>query len=216
MATKNKGSSKKNKEEQKEYYYGWMVELNLAYRLEKGIRFELNEPSLPFELSDLKELDGKAAVQAVWPDEHTAAIPEMTNQKMIGLLQNMRTTHGAESTPLLILERKIGHHKVIIEQRVDRGLLVSVYEQDRQVLQIRPDRWHHEVMITRVPNEHKAVQEALAYLKPIVQDYCDGKIKTAGLMKKKRNLKLKNEQLPAAKRLPTEMIKKKARRSTTE
>ena len=71
-----------------------------------------------------------------------------------------------------------------VQQRVDRSLLLSMYEQGRQILMTRLDKFaevqdqHHQVLKT-----HPALIAAAAMMVPLAQRYCKGLLKREDLKK---------------------------------
>jgi hypothetical protein len=91
-------------------------------------------------------------------------------------LRRPRTTYE----PLLVLEHSQTHHRITIQQRCDRELLLSCYEQTRQILQCRIDRFGglEEPQPRTLPNDHAAVQGAFRYMRPLAERYASGELKT--------------------------------------
>ena len=115
------------------YTYGWKMEANLAFRLEAGLTHKDHEISLPLSLEGLADFDEADMVVAAWPDGHKAEIPEM---KVRRLRQILSTSRGREAAVLFEAFIPRNKHKLTIDQRPDRGLLISVYEQQKQILQV--------------------------------------------------------------------------------
>ena len=82
--------------------------------------------------------DDSDAVFAKWPDGgDTHAITDLTCGQLRGL---QGRTPGAVGTGVLWSgETHDTRHALKIEQRVGRSLLMSLYDQSRQVLQVRQD-----------------------------------------------------------------------------
>ena len=79
--------------------------------------------------------DDSEAIVAKWPDGETHIITDLTWGQLRGL--QVRTPGAVAAGPLWAGETHDTHHALQIEQRVDRPLLMSLYEQSRQMLQSR-------------------------------------------------------------------------------
>ena len=88
-------------------------------------------------------------------------------------------------------ETKGSHHKLVLRQRPDRHLLLSLYEQAQQVLQVRVDAFGElpSPQPSVVPASTPALQAAIKLMIPIAEKYSAGGID-------KNDLKeFKNEEL---------------------
>ena len=109
-------------------------------------------------------------VLAEWPDGCKSMIRLTKNQ-----LKGSHTAPGV----LYENEHTQTHHKISIKQRVDRSLLMSVYEQNRQILQVKMNLFGPiDNENVQQPLDHPATQGALSLLtgKPLVDKYCAGEL----------------------------------------
>ena len=116
------------------HLYGWDRELQLAYRVlatnPKGPKVYSKPIKVPDQPAE------RQCVEAVWPDGDRKVMHEMSIEAYTNANKSRKKD---EIEPLLVAEHKKNHHRVSVAQRTDRCLLISVYEQSRQVLQLRAD-----------------------------------------------------------------------------
>ena len=82
--------------------------------------------------------------------------------------------------PLWEAEMDVSKNKLTLSQRTDRFLLMSLYEQNSQVCQLRIDTFQDlgpKNEQPRLANDHPAVLKAFEVMKPIAEEYKQGKIK---------------------------------------
>ena len=87
------------------------------------------------------------------------------------------------------------NHTVVIEQRSDRALLLSVKEQSRQLGQVRVDLFGPlpEPQPSVVPLDNATLGKAVDFLKPLAMKYCDGTFKDKIEMMEQRDKELKKQ-----------------------
>ena len=133
------------------------------------------EPSFPLE-SDARadELD---LATATWHDGHEHTVPGLTHRRLRLLKSRVAAVGELWSGTVASTQ-----HKVTLQQRVDRALLLSMYEQSRQVLQIRLDKF------VTIENQHVQVQPsdpilkaALAIMIPIAEKFVAGTLQKCDL-----------------------------------
>jgi hypothetical protein len=109
------------------------------------------------------------------------------------------------SGPLFEGVHSLTHNKIKVDQRTDRALLVSIYEGSRQVWQMCPwdlgDLPEEPKQPRRIPNENMVIQKSFNLIKPVLDQYIEGKI---DLEKMKADL---NEQLQNTRLRKTSMGK---------
>jgi hypothetical protein len=110
--------------------YGWDRHLSIAYRKRVGSKCG-REHSLPIEL-DVKALDD-APVEARFADGTVYEVMDVTKKQYRDILNGRRQQGSGKNHSILWeKERAASNHRVFIEQRLDRELLLSVYEKTRQ------------------------------------------------------------------------------------
>jgi hypothetical protein len=118
---------------------------------------------------------------ATFDDGTTHEITDMTIAKYKALKDGRKLPTGAGI--LMTVERKLTKNKVTVAQRVDRTLLMSVYEQKRQIAQVRIDVFgplpRQGDCTHVVPNDDPTILKCLKFLRPMVLAYADGTHKEA-------------------------------------
>jgi hypothetical protein len=153
-----------------------------------------SEPSLPLTAPD--NWDDSDIVQAEWmTDPRVHEVPGLTI-KRLKLLVNRGSSYSGELWASTHVETK---HKISMQQRVDRNLLLSLFEQTRQILQIRLDLFGHiEDQRKQLPKDSELVKKGLSLMQPIAEKYCRGDICKDNL-KKARDVVIKELGLVSAK-----------------
>ena len=184
----------------KHYTYAWSEELSLPIRVAAGIPDEIG-----FVVKPRAQEDDEAPLMARFDDGVTHAIDGITVGHWRALAGQRRQRVANE--PLLVLEHAQTHHRLCVQQRCDRELLLSCYEQSRQILQCRVDRFGvlEEPQPRTMPNTHAAVQEAFRHMRPLIERYAMGELKTVDGLKAEHKRAMK--ALPS----PTKVDKKKVR-----
>lgn len=145
------------KEDLPKYKYGWLPDLNVAFRLVKGGSEDRQEPSEPIILDP--EQEDHQPVTARWPDGHEWVCPYVTH----GSLKAAQRKKAPNEGTLWSSEHTVTHNKVTIIQRTDRSLLLSVMDQAKQVLQARADLFGDlpGPQPSAVPKDTPAIQAAI-------------------------------------------------------
>jgi hypothetical protein len=132
-----------------------------------------SEPSLPLTAPD--NWDDSDIVQATWmTDPRVHEVPGLTIQRLKLLLMNRG---GSSCGELWASTHAVTKHKIYIQQRVDRHLLVSLYEQTRQVLQLRLDLFGPIAdQRQQLPKDSDIVQKGVSLMQPIAEKFCRGDI----------------------------------------
>jgi hypothetical protein len=113
-------------------------------------------------------------------------IPGLTFE---GLRKLSRAVHAAPGR-LWSQEHTSTKHRIYIEQRVDRKLLLSLYEQSKQRLQVRVDSFGQVADQTKqLPKDHPALVKALAFMVDIGTMFANGEI-GLGDLKRHRDEKM--------------------------
>ena len=99
----------------------------------------------------------------------------------------------SESTDFFVLQHETTHHRLRVASKTDRVLLMVLYEQAQQVLQVRVDAFGQDI--------EKAKHAAAIFVKNIAEDYASGKLK-------KTELKARRDDLIKAQKLGTKRTTK--------
>jgi hypothetical protein len=173
-----------------DYMIAFNTELMLAKRYKAG---QEADAELSFPL-DPKGGNVDDLVQAKFLSG-VFTVPGLTYRR----LQSMRGERGAASAgtgKLWEQTHKATNHAIYIAQRVDRFLLLSVYEQTKQRLQIRVDRFGPvKDQHAQEPLDSETLKKALAFLTPIAQKFADNELEVKDL-KAARDEKIANEAAP--------------------
>ena len=189
-AADDKKSSNTDNAEQVLYVYAYNDELNLGTRTYMQGKKKITEPSYALEVPT--ECADSDPVVAHWPDETLAILPGVSAAK-IRAASNKISRKG--EGVLFEATMKDTKHKITIMQRVDRKLLLSLYEQQMQRLSVNLDVWGKiEDQHVQLCASDPILQQGLAYLKPFAEDYAAGKVARAEL-KSHRDSQMKREGL---------------------
>ena len=194
-------------EEPANYVYGMNEELLLAWRAKLETPSE-KVLSLPLQESweDGKPPDDAIIVVAQWYDGHDAEIPGLSWGRLRKMHADRQSTSPAFGN-LFDGTQKGTKHRITVSQRVDRRLLLCMYEQESLVLSINigdfafVENEHEQQRL-----EHPAVQRAMQFMKPFYEQFVAGTIKRDELRAAK-NDKLKaegisNRRKPAPRKTP--------------
>ena len=174
------------------YQFGWCREISLPFRLRHGAPPVEMELAMPVEIEPTQR--GTDPVMGVWRDGMRHPIADISCD-MWKVLSSSRSSRQDGAKNLWEGERANTHHKLVLAQRVDRQLLVSLYEQQRQVLQLRADRWGplpgRQPCI--VPDTDETLRKVVEFALPLVQAYAAGSLATVADLKAARDEKMKAE-----------------------
>ena len=125
-------------------------------------------------------------------DDGDSEVLDMTMAEVRAL-----TTTRLQAAALWEHEHKRTHHRIWAAQRVDRVLLISGYEQGRQIVQLRADLFGElpQPQPQPVPHDHPTIAAAMDCIRPLLQDYCDDKLKDKHELKKARDAVLSHRGL---------------------
>ena len=172
------------------YTVGFNIELGLAFRQaidNQGKIKGAKQLSLPMDNEEISKQDLTAPLKAKWKDGSVLEIEDLTREQW-EQIQTQRTA-GVQNPIVNLWEMESSNrHALYIAQRVDRTLLVSLYEQGKQILMVRADKFAElpSPQPARVPNDHPAIVKALALMAPIATDYAKGVIQQGDKVELKR------------------------------
>jgi hypothetical protein len=172
-------SSDDGGEPRKNYFFGWCPELRKAYRVEVG-KTHREYTDMPL-LAPASSADHDPMV-AEWPDGSRAAIAGITLGRHTALADQRQ---GAAKPSRFKREyrHKATTHKIVVDKRADRGLLMSVWEQGKQILQIPVKRFGDETT-------EAAQDAAFSLMDKIAQQYANDEVPRTELYKL-RDLEMK-------------------------
>jgi hypothetical protein len=148
-------------------------ELMLCTRSAVGIPRELS-----FAIIDLPSRDEADMVKASFANGDIVEVPGLT---YLALRRLQRKTHTGTGK-LWVGEHSVTHHSLCIEQRVDRKLLLSIFEQSKQRLQVRVDQFGIVLDHTKpLHHDDPVLQLALKFLQPIAEKFALDQLKVTDL-----------------------------------
>ena len=143
-----------------------------------AVRFAIGKPkdkALSFGIADDTDKLGSDIVMATFKDGTSDPVPGLTYDALRGIIR--KPTASLATGILWSSEHAINHHLVHISQRVDRCLLLSVYEQSCQRMQVRMDKFGPIAdQSKQLPPDSDVLQRALAFVKPIAERFASGEI----------------------------------------
>ena len=157
-------------------------------------------------MMDLSDLPDASNIVGRWPDGFTVEMKE-TIEFVKGLTRQSRSSgpEGSEGS-LWEGEHIATKHVLTLCQRPDRKLLLSLFEQGRQILQVRMDHFGElDDPNTRLPRDSEILKKAVEFMKPIAELFAKNKIQKDELSSVRDNL-LKKMLGPNA---PTRRVWKK-------
>ena len=152
----------KETQDQEGFFFDWREDLKLARRMRAPDGgFELSQPPA------IKDGLGTTPLVATWPDGVSWVVPGWSEKRF---KDHCNANRGRSKVERLWEGVAVGtSHELYISQRVDRCLLLSMYEQSKQIAQVRVDRFGtlDGDQPAQVDNSSKPVQDALAFFSPI-------------------------------------------------
>jgi hypothetical protein len=152
------------------YTYGFASDINLPFRtLEDGTR-ELAFP--PEVLETAADAD---PIVAVFVD---GTKKELTCWTVGQHRQSLQRRKADGCGALFVGEHHASHNKITVTQRCDRALLLSMYEQTKQISSVRVDIFGDlpSPQPGVVPDNNATLLKAAEWLVPMARDYCSGKV----------------------------------------
>jgi hypothetical protein len=158
-------------EKQPQCFFGFGTELFLAFRCKKvgGVK----DVSLPIVVDPRSKPHDP--IVAKWGDgtEHVIAMMTVAQFKVLEAGRKPQSDVG--SGPLYVTEHKGTHNRLKIEQRVDRSLLISCYEQSSHIGCVKAERFGplppQFIQPCRVPSDTEAVANATTWLRHFVDKH---------------------------------------------
>ena len=165
-----------------DYTFAFSRELMLPTRSLRGVGKP--EPGLPPGNGP-----ANAEVRALFHDGMSAVIPGFTHAKLKLLCREGAAKHAALGS-FFETEHHESRHKLSVQQRVDRKLLMVVMEQEKQILQVNMDLWGEIADQHRQqPLDHPCTIGAGEFMQGLCMDCARGALTRAAL-KDERNARL--------------------------
>jgi hypothetical protein len=153
-----------------EYFFGFDTEVRNAFRC-KAESMDKKELAI-----DMYKPEGAAShdpVCAKWSDGMQHSISDIT----CGDFDKLMGGRESDKPPSKIFfdeEMKDTHHRVTVKPRPDRSLLVSMYEQGKQILQIPVKHFGPE-------DSEEAMEKAASMMIILAKQFCSNELKRADL-----------------------------------
>lgn len=162
-------------------YFGLDTELGCAWRAQSDAPKALRDISVDTDL----ETDGIVLATFLGGDTHSydgeAAV------RFLAMFRGAGDRAGASVRSVLWSgTHVITKHSLEIKQRVDRQLLLSLYEQSRQILQVRMDKFGDVPDQKQLPPDHATLKLALDFMVPLAESFKDDAVDIDGLKKQKK------------------------------
>ena len=147
------------------------------------------EPWEPGVLMDFQNSADTELAQAKWPDGFVGELPVQ-----ISYLKGLQRKSGGGNQSAVGMENVwegthcTTNHKVRVAQRTDRSLLMVIYEQARQICQVRVDAFDKNMseQVQRLPADHPVIVMAGEFMTTIAKDFCEDKIKKEDLLEARK------------------------------
>ena len=158
----------------------WKFDVEWEYYLPKRTCIKTGRSDTGMALTRPAGAKEEDEIWGIWPDGLEAPLG-VTWKDYALRTPNMQSNSPNAQGPLYEREN-LSKHIVVVKQRVDRGVLVSVYEQGKQILQVSLSTFGDYGQNVKgykqkqLDNTHPVCQAALAFLKPIVDKFCEGKV----------------------------------------
>jgi hypothetical protein len=176
------GKTPDDASETNNYTFGILMESMLPFRQKKGTDFK--EPGLP--LAATPGAGPSDPVIAEWHDGMRTPIDDFTHDRLKAMNSTRKATEGC----LYEAVKADNQHKLTLTQKVDRKLLLVMFEQNKHMLNFRVNSFGPVADESkRLDKDDVVLKAAVAAMKPIVDDYASGKVKDkAELQLIKKNL----------------------------
>ena len=153
-----------------EYFFGFDTEVRSAFRCTAE---SMDKKELATEMYKPEGAASHDPVCAKWSDGMQHLISDISCSDLDKLLGG-RASDKAPSKVFFDEEMKDTHHRVTVKPRLDRSLLVSMYEQGKQVLQIA-------VKLFGPEDSEDAMEQAAKMMIILAKQFCNNELKRADL-----------------------------------
>ena len=153
-----------------EYEAGWSLDVGRPWRKLPNKPMELGQD---IQRDEVEKLNDEDPIVGYFDDGVKLVITEMTKSRWMGLYAHSRKP-GTEAR--LWEKESIAKHRIHIAQRCDRHLLISLFEQGRQVLQCKVSEFGNIADNKILPPENPILARALDFMKDIGEKYAAGEI----------------------------------------
>ena len=160
-------------------FYGYDSEINLAWRATPGAKHK--DISQPLKVED--GANDSDPVFATWEDGDSHVVPGLTAGQLKNISASQAPTAKGSGT-LWSGEHIPTKHKLTINQKVDRTLLIVLFEQSKCILILRVNLFGAlEDASKTLPKNDPVLQKAVNFMVPIAQLYATADIERHMLIK---------------------------------
>ncbi len=158
------------------YEVKFSTEIFLPMRRRRDQERPMWEAGCPIDLNDRTNSDDQK-VKATWPDGFETELGETYEDLRTLMPSGSRSMEVAGSKLILEQTHKTTKNLIKVDQRVDRNLLIAIYENGRQILQNRVDEFGPCANENqRLPETDETILKAYAFMKPIFDMYVKDEI----------------------------------------
>jgi hypothetical protein len=159
--------------------FGFDREMLLGFRVDRGSTAKTM--SMPINTDDMED---NAPLMVDFWDEQQITLDDIT----VGEFRELQKGRRTEPSCAWQGEHHVTHNKVSLCQRVDRSLLLSIYEQTRQIEQIRVSAFGPLLgeQSCVVADDDATLKLAYDFLQPLALRYCNGDIADVQALKQEK------------------------------
>jgi predicted GIY-YIG superfamily endonuclease len=131
-----------------------------------------NEEQVSLPITDNPQASGNDIVYALFPGNQGRSIPGLTFRILRDLIRSCKSKDLLWQT-----EHAETHHAIHVAQRIDRHLLICIYEQSRQRMQVRMSTFGDVIdEMKKEPMESKTLQIATKFVQAIAEKFAAGEL----------------------------------------
>jgi hypothetical protein len=160
------------------YETKFSTELMLPLRRTKGDHKAQWEPGVVKPQAGEIPHDPYEEIIGTWPDDVEIKLDRLWTY---GFLNGLVRANAKQppAKDLWTGTHTITKHTITIKQRVDRDLLLSLYEQNAQILQIKMNNFGDVYDTSKLPDDSVILKKAVEFMQPIAEDFIADKIQKA-------------------------------------
>lgn len=193
-------NDEQEEEQEKQYEVKFSEELMLPMRREQGGKKKPWETGCPIDVGDRSNLD-HSWIKATWPDGYQATLQKTYGDLRAQIPLNSKSMDVVGSKLILEGTHTATNNAVKLDQRVDRKLLIVIYEQNRQILQCNVEEFGPCANGNqRLPETDETLIKAFDFMKPIYDRYIKDDVAKDELVNLKIKMLEERRKLPQNKK----------------
>ena len=150
------------RDKESQYEVKLQTEVCLPLRISAGGKEEMG-----LSINILSGQKDNDIVIACWPDGFSAPLPDWT----VGEYLKLVGTGGKRSGAMFSTTHVKTCHEITVAQRSDRDMLMSIYEQGKQICMTKVPYWGDVVDNKTLPDNHPSVQGAFTFMKELAEAF---------------------------------------------